>query len=179
MSLVPPPQHLVTRRSFLFVFHLAFHERDDGGTLGGLLLGTAARGVLHLETKHFDGISSNVGRNLHYDRLVSDYEPQSFLPPWVSVSLIGRRASLPSLGASLSSVERRPTASSVTVRLLLRSHSELVSPVVSGLVRAFGLRMALDLPPPYFLVTLCGFQEPLPQVPVRHRLLKVIVPAVL
>ena len=59
--------------------------------------------------------------------------------------------------------------------LFLRSYGELISPVIPGLVRARGLGVPLDLSPPHFLVTLRRFQEPLPQVPVRHRLFEVIV----
>ena len=70
-------------------------------------------------------------------------------------------------------------ASSVIVRLLLRSHGEPVGPVVSSLVQACGLGVPLDPTPPHFLVALCRFKKPLPQVPVCHRLLKAIESAVL
>jgi hypothetical protein len=68
-----------------------------------------------------------------------------------------RVASLASLRASRFSEERRRTASSVTLGLLLRSDGKLIGPVVSDLVRATGLGVAFDLPPSHFLVAFCRF----------------------
>src|SRR5215213_10280451 len=71
------------------------------------------------------------------------------------------------------------TACSLTTGLLLRGHGELVGPVVPALVRPASLEVPLHLPPSHFQVAPCRFQEPLPQVPVRHRLSEVVEPSVL
>src|SRR5215208_2511427 len=63
--------------------------------------------------------------------------------------------------------------------LLLGGHSELVGTVVPALVRALGLLVPLDLPPPHLLVALRRFQKSLPQIPVRYRFFAVVEPSVL
>src|SRR5215203_5749350 len=76
-------------------------------------------------------------------------------------------------------VAGRRAASSLTTGLLLRGHSELVGPVVPALVRPARLGVPLHLPPSHLWVAPCRFQEPLLQVPVRHRLFAVVKPSVL
>src|SRR5215203_408437 len=71
-------------------------------------------------------------------------------------------------------VAGRQAASSLTTGLLLRGHSELVGPVVPALVRPATLGVPLHLPPSHLWVAPYPFQEPLPQVPVRHRLFAVV-----
>src|SRR5215217_6178682 len=73
----------------------------------------------------------------------------------------------------------RRAACSLTTGLLLRGHGELVGPVVPALVRPATLGVPLHLPPSHLPVALGPFQEPLPQVPVRHRLFAVVEPSVL
>src|SRR5215217_6708215 len=76
-------------------------------------------------------------------------------------------------------VAGRRAACSLTTGLLLRGHGELVGPVVPALVRPATLGVALHLPTSHLPVVPCPFQEPLPQVPVRHRLSAVVEPSVL
>jgi hypothetical protein len=46
--------------------------------------------------------------------------------------------------------------------------------IVPALVWALGLGVSPYLSPSHFLVTLHCLQEPLPQIPVRHRLIAVV-----
>src|SRR5215213_4404188 len=70
-------------------------------------------------------------------------------------------------------------ASSLTSSILLGGHGELVSPVVPALVRPATLGVPLHLPLSHLWVAPCRFQEPLLQVPVRHRLSEVVESSVL
>src|SRR5215204_402928 len=58
-------------------------------------------------------------------------------------------------------------------------HGELVGPVVPALVRPASLGVPLHLSPSHLSVAPCRLKEPLPQVPVRHRLSEVVEPSVL
>src|SRR5215203_4464418 len=62
--------------------------------------------------------------------------------------------------------------------LFLRGHGELVGTVVSALVHPGRAGGPFALLPFHFLVARCRFEEPLPQVPVRHGPPAVVEPAV-
>src|SRR5919112_2921561 len=84
-----------------------------------------------------------------------------------------------SLGISRLPGKGSSAAFSAMVDLSLRAHGELVGPVVSALVRSDSLGVPLDLLPPHLLMALRRPEEPLPQIPVRHRLFAMVEPTVL
>jgi hypothetical protein len=68
--------------------------------------------------------------------------------------------------------------SSGCLGLFLCCHGKLVGTVVSALVCPGRPGVSFDLLPSHFLVARHRFQEPLPQIPVRHGPLAVVEPAV-